>query len=60
MAHPNELDDALQTLAQAFADIGLMLDVLQRLKNKANPLRGPLVDELHTIQELISRVLVLL
>jgi hypothetical protein len=60
MRRPDELDNALKKLAQAFADVGIVLSVLRRFKRKADSLHQPLADELHTLQNLISRVLVLL
>jgi hypothetical protein len=60
MRRPDELDNALKKLSQAFADVGIVLSVLRQFKRKADSLQQPLADELHTIQNLIGRVLVLL
>jgi hypothetical protein len=60
MTPPDELDYALKKLGQAFADVGIVLSVMRRLKQEADSLQQPLADELHTVQHLIDRVLVLL
>jgi hypothetical protein len=60
MAQPDPLDDALTDLAQAFADIGLVLDVLRQLRRNADRLRAPLKDELGHLTPLMIRAMNLL
>jgi hypothetical protein len=60
MAQPDPLDDALTDLAQAFADIGLILNIVRELRRNADRLRDPLKDELGHLIPLMIRAMNLL
>jgi hypothetical protein len=60
MAQPEDLDIALTDLAQAFADIGLVLNIVRDLRRNADRLREPLKDELGHMIPLLIRAMNLL
>jgi hypothetical protein len=60
MAQPDPLDDTLTDLAQAFADISLVLDILRQLRRAGDRLREPLKDELGHLIPLMIRAINLL
>jgi hypothetical protein len=60
MAQPDPLDDALADLAQAFADSGLILNIIRELRRNADRLRNPLKDELGHMIPLMIRAMNLL
>jgi hypothetical protein len=60
MAQPDPLDNALAELAQAFADIGLVLNIVRELRRNADRLREPLKDELGQLIPLMIRAINLL
>jgi hypothetical protein len=60
MAQPDPLDDALTDLTQAWADIGLVLEILLQLRGSADRLRETLKDELGQLIPLLIHTINLL
>jgi hypothetical protein len=60
MPESDELDQVLDELVQAFADIGFVANTIRELRRNADRLRPPLVDELRRMQGVIDRALAVL
>jgi hypothetical protein len=60
MAQPDAFDDALAALAQAFADLGFVVNTMMTLRQQANRLRPMLATELRELKETIDETLELL
>jgi hypothetical protein len=60
MAQPDVLDSTLTDLAQALADVGLVLNILRQLRASADRLREPLKDELSQLIPLLIHTINLL
>jgi hypothetical protein len=56
----DELDEVLESLGQLFADLGLVVRILQERRAAADRLRRPLAQQLEALQALITQVLPLL
>jgi hypothetical protein len=59
-ARPDALDEVLESLGQLFADLGLVVRILQERRAAADWLRRPLAQQLEALQALIAQVLPLL
>jgi hypothetical protein len=60
MAQPDALDVALAQLAQSFADLGLVVDIIRQSRHNVPQLQRPLADELRDLWALIAQVVDLL
>jgi hypothetical protein len=49
MAQPDPLDVALEQLAQALADLSVIINTAREFRDKVAPLRPAMVDELHRL-----------
>jgi hypothetical protein len=49
MAQPGALDMALAQLAQSFADLGLVVDIIRQSRHNVPQLQRPLADELRDL-----------
>jgi hypothetical protein len=59
-ARPDALDEVLESLGQLFADLGLVVRILQERRAAADRLRRPLAQQLEALPALIAQVLPLL
>jgi len=50
MAQPDELDAALAQLAQSFADLSVVVNVIRQFRDQASHLQPGLANELHHLQ----------
>jgi hypothetical protein len=60
MAQVDELDEGLEQLAQLFADVGLVVNIMRERIAGVDRLREPFQGELEALQGLINQVLPLL